>query len=181
MTTPDPSQPTPYREIPGPQQRRDAITTRFEYHPPHAADDPDATIAAHESVRFDCRELALALHDLLPESREKSLALTAVQETMMWANAAIAIHGGPQQIDGDRYVVGDGRSYHGFGRPDADAREATSLEEMGATLPPAEERHPFRPIAPRSETCTCSRRKSDPVHTAETPRHDPDSRRPDAR
>jgi hypothetical protein len=32
------------------------------------------------------------MFDRLPESREKSLALTTLQESMMWANAAVALH-----------------------------------------------------------------------------------------
>jgi len=72
---------------------QDEVTERFTYHPP-----PDTnTIEAHEHVRAICRDLALHFNDLLPSSREASLALTAIQEAMMWANGAIAIHGLPDR------------------------------------------------------------------------------------
>lgn len=38
------------------------------------------------------KELAFTINELCPESREKSLAITSLQLTRMWANAAIAIH-----------------------------------------------------------------------------------------
>lgn len=60
----------------------------FEYHPPKT----DRTKAVHEQIRGLCKELALNLNALLPDSREKSLALTSVQQAMWAANAAIAIH-----------------------------------------------------------------------------------------
>jgi hypothetical protein len=41
-------------------------------------------------ARREYKELAHAMNDLLPESREKSLALTALEESLMWANACIA-------------------------------------------------------------------------------------------
>lgn len=34
----------------------------------------------------------------LPESREKSLAMTSLQHTVLWADAAIAIHGRPPAV-----------------------------------------------------------------------------------
>lgn len=73
------------------QSRADELAGRFAYHPP--ADQ--ATVRAHETVRELCGHFAAILDRICPASREKSLALTAVQEAMMWANAAIAIHGGP--------------------------------------------------------------------------------------
>jgi hypothetical protein len=74
----------------------DDLNDRFRYHPPTT----QARIDAHQGVRDRARGLALWLNDHLPESREKSLALTAVQEAAMWANAAVAIHGeGPATIN----------------------------------------------------------------------------------
>ena len=68
------------------------LSERFAYHPPK-----DKSVAdRHEDVRLMCRILAERLDDIMPPSREASLALTACQETMMWANAAIAIHGNAQ-------------------------------------------------------------------------------------
>lgn len=36
------------------------------------------------------KELALLVDELCPEGREKSLAITKIEESVMWANAAIA-------------------------------------------------------------------------------------------
>jgi len=66
---------------------RNEVINRFEFHP--ATGDKGA---AHDHVRAAHIELALRMCDMLPESREKSLCLTALQESMMWANAAVAIH-----------------------------------------------------------------------------------------
>ncbi len=62
------------------------IANRFQYHPA----DSDARKNAHEGVRIDCRTLADQLNDVLPEGREKALAMTKLEEVMFWANAAIA-------------------------------------------------------------------------------------------
>lgn len=62
------------------------IDNRFEF---HAAPD-DEKRNAHSSVREQCRVLATALNDGIPEGREKSLAITHLEEVMFWANAALA-------------------------------------------------------------------------------------------
>lgn len=67
------------------------LEERFTFHPATPETGP-----AHDAVRSRCRELASWFDEVLPDSREKSLALTAVQEAMMWANGAVAIHGVPQ-------------------------------------------------------------------------------------
>ena len=63
----------------------DDVDRRFH---PHPADE--ARSAAHSTVYTRCGDLAHLLNDLLPEGREKSLALTNLEQTMFWANAAIA-------------------------------------------------------------------------------------------
>lgn len=62
------------------------LAHRFKFHP--ATDD--ATKLRHEGVRSWCGQLAMALDDLLPDGREKALAMTNLEQTMMWSNAAIA-------------------------------------------------------------------------------------------
>jgi hypothetical protein len=62
------------------------IENRFAYHQPSS----DEIANAHQSVRHVCATLARVLNFMLPEGREKSLAITHLEETMMWANAAIA-------------------------------------------------------------------------------------------
>lgn len=49
-------------------------------------------VITHEAVRAAAKQLASIYDELCPPSREASLAFTAVQESLLWANAAIAIH-----------------------------------------------------------------------------------------
>ena len=41
-------------------------------------------------IRAKAKEFALLIAATTPESREQSLAITALEESVMWANAAIA-------------------------------------------------------------------------------------------
>ncbi len=61
------------------------LENRFSYHAPDAA-----KVGQHESVRGACRSLAHQLDAILPNGRHKSLAMTALEEVMHWANAAVA-------------------------------------------------------------------------------------------
>lgn len=62
------------------------IENRFTYHPP--AGEQEAF--AHNQIRGFCGELATHLNYALPEGREKSLAITKLEEVMFWANASLA-------------------------------------------------------------------------------------------
>lgn len=62
------------------------INHRFSHHPPKFPE----TIQQHESVREELRTTANYLDQNLPEGREKALALTKLEEVLMWSNAAIA-------------------------------------------------------------------------------------------
>lgn len=64
------------------------IENRFAFHPAVTTEKQDA----HTSVRQQCRQLGDRLNVLLPECREKSLAVTHLEEAMMWSNAALARH-----------------------------------------------------------------------------------------
>jgi hypothetical protein len=66
------------------------IENRFAFHAASRRGKADE----HTSARQGCRQLADHLNDLLPEGREKSLAVTHLEEVMFWANAAIARNGG---------------------------------------------------------------------------------------
>lgn len=61
------------------------IEKRFTYHPPK-----DGQPERYQKVRDKAKELAYLLHEECPQSRELSLALTKLEETVMWGNAAIA-------------------------------------------------------------------------------------------
>ena len=74
---------------PGDRDEHAELINRFRYHP---ADSPER-IAAHERVRRLCLELAEELYVLLPASREKSLAMTHLDQVCMFSNAAVARHG----------------------------------------------------------------------------------------
>lgn len=43
-----------------------------------------------DGIRHQVRNIALVINDVCPESREQSLALTKLEEAVMWAEAAIA-------------------------------------------------------------------------------------------
>lgn len=44
----------------------------------------------HTSMRQACCEAARTIDEKAPDSREKALAITKLEEAMMWANAAVA-------------------------------------------------------------------------------------------
>ena len=64
---------------------REKIEHNFIHHAPD-----NEKIRRHTKVREDCLDLALTFGEELPDSREKALALTKLEEAMFWANAAIA-------------------------------------------------------------------------------------------
>lgn len=66
------------------------IENTFTYHRPFGT-QPER----YEHLRAVAKDLATAIILHCPESREQSLALTAVQQSVMWANAAIAINEKP--------------------------------------------------------------------------------------
>lgn len=64
---------------------RERIENNFLYHPP-GGDQP----ARYVFLRNAFRELAFLVAQHTPQSREQSIALTALEEAGMWTNAAIA-------------------------------------------------------------------------------------------
>jgi hypothetical protein len=73
-------------------RRSDDIENRFGFHPATAETGPQ-----HDAVRAKFRALAHDLSCSLPNGRHQSLALTALQEAMMWSNAAIACDTPPSE------------------------------------------------------------------------------------
>lgn len=61
------------------------IENNFKYHSPKG-DQPQR----YEEVRSKAKELAYLINGLCPNSHEKSLAMTNLEQAVMWANAAIA-------------------------------------------------------------------------------------------
>lgn len=89
---------------------KELIERNFTYHAPRDNDIPKMA-----SVRSHCKVLALLIDSYMPDSREKSLALTALEEVSMWTNAGIVRNeeqvimlGGPEGtkfVDGVRQII----------------------------------------------------------------------------
>jgi hypothetical protein len=61
------------------------IDKRFTYHPPK-----DGQPAIYEQIRAEALQFATDLNQLVPDGREKSLAITHLEDAVMWANAGVA-------------------------------------------------------------------------------------------
>ena len=66
------------------------IEKNFKYHAPKG-DQP----AIYEKIRGHAKTFAELIDGLCPNSREKSIAVTKLEERVMWANASIARNEGP--------------------------------------------------------------------------------------
>jgi hypothetical protein len=65
--------------------KNDQIENNFTYHPPK-----DNQPQKYEEIRKAGKNIAYLIDNLCPNSREKSLAVTKLEEAIMWANASIA-------------------------------------------------------------------------------------------
>lgn len=61
------------------------IENRFTYHRP-----TEAQAAKYPRIRDKAKELAYLIDELCPNGREKALAMTKLEECVMWANASIS-------------------------------------------------------------------------------------------
>lgn len=61
------------------------LSLRFIYHVPEPEDIP-----IYGKIRTDAMIFADYLNRVCPDSRELSLAITALEQAVMWANASIA-------------------------------------------------------------------------------------------
>lgn len=62
------------------------LAHRFKFHPPDSQGKADA----HAMVRAECQRLAEFVETVVPAGRECSLAITKIEECMMWSNAGLA-------------------------------------------------------------------------------------------
>jgi hypothetical protein len=63
------------------------IESDFTYHAPKG-NQPEI----YKTLRDTAKDLAILIANKCPDSRERSLALTKLEESIMWANAGIARH-----------------------------------------------------------------------------------------
>ena len=63
----------------------DQIENNFKYHPPKGNQQDRYVV-----IRDEAKNLAISIDALCPDSREKALAMTKLEEAVMWANASIA-------------------------------------------------------------------------------------------
>lgn len=61
------------------------LENNFKYHTP-----VEGQPKKYEQLREKAKELAYLIDELCPKSREQALAITKLEESSMWANAAIA-------------------------------------------------------------------------------------------
>jgi hypothetical protein len=64
------------------------IEKRFTYHPPK-----DGQPELYQAIRDMAKMMATIIENTCPESREKSLAFTNLEQAVKWANASIARNG----------------------------------------------------------------------------------------
>ncbi|WP_308860243.1 Acb2/Tad1 domain-containing protein [Paenibacillus radicibacter] len=61
------------------------IENNFMYHSPK-----EGQAEKYSAIREKAKELAYLIDELCPNSREKSKAMTELEDSVMWANASIA-------------------------------------------------------------------------------------------
>lgn len=71
------------------------IEKTFTYHKPFGSQPQ-----RYEMLRTMAKNLAYNIHQACPPSRERSLALTNLQQAIMWANASIAVNESDEEAAG---------------------------------------------------------------------------------
>ena len=66
---------------------KEQIESAFTYHAPS-----DSQAAKYVVIRSSAELLASTFDELCPDSREKSLAMTKLEEAFMWASKSIAVN-----------------------------------------------------------------------------------------
>ena len=64
---------------------QETINNNFKYHAP-----TKEKIIIHTNLRDHAKDLVCFINNSCPDSREKSLAITHIENAVMWANAAVA-------------------------------------------------------------------------------------------
>lgn len=63
----------------------DRIENNFTYHPVR-----EGQPAIYKKIRDTAKSFTYLVWEMCPESRERSIAMTKIEEAVMWANAAMA-------------------------------------------------------------------------------------------
>jgi hypothetical protein len=61
------------------------LDNNFKYHSPR-----EGQAEKYEALRAKAKELAYLIDRLCPDGRERSVAMTNLEQSVMWANASIA-------------------------------------------------------------------------------------------
>ena len=64
------------------------INNIFSYHPPKKGQ-----CEIYEAIREKAKEFAVFINQVCPDSREKSISFTSLENSVFWANASIARNG----------------------------------------------------------------------------------------
>lgn len=67
--------------------KTEEVTNRFTYHPP-----TKDQVGVYKTIRHMALNFATYLDGILPDSKEKVIAINKLDEAVMWANASIARH-----------------------------------------------------------------------------------------
>jgi hypothetical protein len=70
------------------EDEREKLEQSFKYHPPMARE-----MDSYQALRDAGKHMATLVMVCCPESRERLLAITKLEEAVMWANKAIAVNG----------------------------------------------------------------------------------------
>ena len=76
-----------------PMTKQEQINNSFTYHRPWGTQP-----ARYEAIRAKAKEFAEFLVANTPYSREQSVAITHLEESVMWANKAIACNEGDEVV-----------------------------------------------------------------------------------
>ena len=112
------------------------LARRFAYHAPLS----DTRRQAHENVRGQIGRLAQFIAHTVPAGREQALAITKLEEAMMWANASLARAADPDAGNAERVTAMQKgqRAYEAYGARTGgkthDGRDMPHWGDLGETI-----------------------------------------------